>query len=330
MLPLLAGMGPLFTALEGCHPGAGSSQAAAAAADSSTAALQDGPLFFRISLAEWSFNRELFGGKMTNLDFPLRSKKEFGIEAVEYVNQFFMDKARDRNYLKELKQRCDDNGVTSVRIMCDEEGNLGDNNEARRKKAVENHYKWVEAAQFLGCTDIRVNARGEGTPEEVAAAAVKSLRTLSDFAKDYNIGVIVENHGEYSSNGKWIAGVMKEVDHPNCGLLPDWGNFCLKEGKPTANTPEAWAKVGCLEEYDRYQGVKEMMPYAKGVSAKSYAFNEAGEETTIDFKKMLQITRDAGFHGYVGIEFEGPQNGISEEEGIRRTYALLQKYGAAV
>lgn len=282
---------------------------------------KDSKLFFKISLAEWSFNKELFAGKMTNMGFPVRAKKEFNIGAVEYVNQFFMDKAKDKNYLKELKQRCDDLGVINVRIMCDGEGDLGETEERKRKQAVENHHKWVEAAQMLDCSDIRVNVRGNDTPEAVRKAAVQSLGTLTDFAKDYEIDIVVENHGGYSSNGEWIAGVMKEVNDPNCGLLPDWGNFCLKYGE------NASGERICLQKYDRYKGVKEMMPFAKGVSAKSFFFDTEGNETTIDFKRMLDITRQAGFTGYVGIEFEGNRPGITPEEGVRKTMALLKKYG---
>lgn len=282
---------------------------------------KDSKLFFEISLAEWSFNKELFAGKMKNMDFPFRAKKEFGIGAVEYVNQFFMDKATDKAYLKELKQRCDDLGVASVRIMCDEEGDLGETDEKKRNQAVENHYKWVEAAQMLGCSDIRVNVRGKDDPGAVRQAAVQSLGTLTDFAKKYGIDVVVENHGGYSSDGEWIAGVMKQVNDPHCGLLPDWGNFCLKYGQDSSG------ESICLQQYDRYKGVEEMMPFAKGVSAKSYAFDKEGNETTIDFKKMLDITRKAGFTGYVGIEFEGNRPGITPEEGVRKTLALLKKWG---
>lgn len=307
VLPLMAGLRPFRDVL----PATGGHAGAAAGRKP----------FFRISLAEWSFNQELFAGKMTNMEFPERSIKEFGIDTVEYVNQFFMDKARDKKYLAELKKRCDDLGVRSLRIMCDGEGDMGETNEAKRKQAVENHYKWVEAAQFLGCSDIRVNARGNDTPEAVADAAVRSLSELTAFGTDHGVEVIVENHGGYSSDGRWIAAVMKRVNNPHCGLLPDWGNFCLREGKG----PDG--KETCLQEYDRYKGTEEMMPFAKGVSAKSYAFDAEGNETTIDFGRMLDITRRAGFKGYMGIEFEGGGPTITEEEGVRKTLALLKKLG---
>jgi sugar phosphate isomerase/epimerase len=265
---------------------------------------------FDISLAQWSLHRTLRSGKMNNLDFPGVAKKEYGINAVEYVNQFFKDKAKDEKYLAELKKRCEDNGVISVLIMCDGEGNLGDANEAKRKQAVENHYKWVDAAKFLGCHSIRVNGYSTGSFEEQMERAADGLRKLCEFADKQAINVIVENHGGLSSNGEWLTGVMKKVDHKRVGTLPDFGNFRLGDGKM----------------YDRYKGVKEMMPFAKGVSAKSHDFNDKGEEIHTDYTKMMSIVLDAGYRGYVGIEYEGGK--ISEPEGIKATKKLLEKVRA--
>lgn len=328
-LSLLAGAGGVLPASLASCVGGNPKQKSPGERDSLLAGdRQEGDLFFKISLAQWSLHRALKSGELDNLDFPAKTKNTWGIDAVEYVNQFFMDKARDKNYLGELKKRCEDLGVTSVRIMIDEEGDLGNTNQSERMKAVENHYKWVEAAQFLGCSDIRVNARGEGSEEEVAAAAADGLKKLTAFASDYGIAIIVENHGGYSSNGQWLAGVMKQVDDPNCGTLPDFGNFCIERTEPKDDTIEAYMETRCLEEYDMYQGVAEMMPFAKGVSAKSYAFDDLGNDTRIDYGKMLQIVKDAGYSGYIGIEYEGVGN-ISEEEGIRNTLELLKKAGGA-
>jgi sugar phosphate isomerase/epimerase len=265
---------------------------------------------FKISLAEWSFHRALKAGSMDNLDFPKVAKKDLDIDCVEYVNVFFMDKAKDQKYLAELKQRCDDLGVKSGLIMCDHEGDLGDPNNAKRTKAVENHYKWVEAAKFLGCHSIRVNARSNGDPKEQHKLAVDGLRRLSDFGAKHGMNVIVENHGGISSNGQWLASVIKEVVDSglkNCGTLPDFGNF----------------KISSTESYDRYKGVAEMMPYAKGVSAKSHVFNAQGDEAEIDYFRMMKIVTDAGYHGYVGIEWEGEHP--SEPEGVRLTKQLLER-----
>jgi sugar phosphate isomerase/epimerase len=274
-------------------------------------------LFFKISLAEWSLHKALFAKEFDNLDFPVKAKNEFGISAVEFVNQFFKDKAKDEKYLAELKKRCDDNGVTSVLIMIDGEGAMADLDSKKRKQAVENHYKWVDAAKFLGCHSIRVNCYGEGAAEEVAKAGTDGLRQLSEYAQKSNIGVIVENHGGFSSNGAWLSNVIKNVGLANCGTLPDFGNFCIKR-----------EENGCAEQYDRYKGVEEMMPFAKGVSAKSYDFDEQGNCIETDYGKMLRIVKAAGYTGHIGIEYEGSK--LSEPEGIKATKALLERIGAEV
>lgn len=262
---------------------------------------------FKISLAQWSLHRSIRNGEIDNLDFASIAKNEFGIEAIEYVNRFFADKAKDEKYLQEMKNRTSNEGVSNLLIMCDDEGHLGDPDDAKRIQAVENHYKWIEAAKFLGCHSIRVNAYSAGSYEEQMKLAADGLRRLTEFGAQHDINVIVENHGGLSSNGKWLVGVMKMVDHPRCGTLPDFGNFRLND--------DDW--------YDRYEGVKELMPFAKAVSAKSNNFDEAGEETKTDYLKMMKIVVKAGYHGYVGIEYEGDR--LNEFEGIKATKILLEK-----
>jgi len=289
--------------------------------DSSTLSTSS-DMFFKISLAEWSLHKMLNANELTNLDFPSFAKNEFDISAIEYVNQFFKDKAQDQEYLRELKTRCSDLGTTSLLIMVDNEGNLGDTDKGKRSTAVDNHKKWVEAAQFLGCHSIRVNAAGSGSREEVAAAASEGLRTLSEFAIDYGINVIVENHGGYSSDGQWLASVIADTGMNNCGTLPDFGNFCIqRERKPEGGSI-------CVEAYDRYKGVEELMPYAKGVSAKSYDFDENGNCIETDYEKMLAIVKASGYIGYIGIEYEGST--LSEVDGIKATKALLERVGASI
>ena len=269
------------------------------------------PKPFKISLAQWSLHKTLQQKKLDNLDFAKVTKEKFGIEAVEYVNQFFKDKAKDAAYLAEMKKRTDDLGVTNVLIMVDGEGGLGDKDDEKRAKAVENHYKWVDAAKYLGCHSIRVNAETiKGNSPEVLEEGKKlasdGLRRLSEYAKPLNMNVIVENHGGLSSNGKWLAETIRMTGMSNCGTLPDFGNFY---------------------DYDRYQGVTEMMPLAKAVSAKSYDFDAEGNETKIDFMKMMKIVLGANYHSWVGIEYEGSR--LSEEEGILATKKLLEKCMAA-
>jgi len=268
---------------------------------------------FDISLAQWSLHRTLRKGDLDALDFAKTAKADYGIEAIEYVNSFFKDKARDEAYLKQLKQRAADHGVKSLLIMVDGEGALGDPDEKKRNQAIGNHFQWVAAAKFLGCHSIRVNAQSGGTYEEQQKLAADGLRRLTEFGARHQINVIVENHGGLSSNGAWLAGVMKMVDHPRCGTLPDFGNFCLDWSRQ--DEPDAW--------YDRYKGVAEMMPFAKAVSAKSNDFDEQGNETRTDYRKMMRIVLDAGYHGHVGVEYEGSK--LSEADGIRATKALLVK-----
>ncbi len=265
---------------------------------------------FEISLAEWSLHRTIFGGKLDNLDFAKAAKQDYGINAIEFVNQFFKDKAKNMEYLTELKKRADGEGVKMLLIMCDGEGALGDADEKKRETAVENHFKWVEAAKFLGCHSIRVNAQSSGSYDEQVDRAADGLRKLTEFGAKHDINVIVENHGGLSSNGEWLAKVMKKVDLPRCGTLPDFGNF----------------RVSKDEMYDRYKGVTELMPFAKAVSAKSHDFNDAGDETNTDYLKMMKIVLAAGYHGYLGIEYEGGK--LGEPEGIKATKKLLERVHA--
>jgi len=263
--------------------------------------------FFRISLAQWLFHKALFAGKMTNLEFPVKAKKDFGIDIVEYVSPFFNKKESDPAYLKELLNITKNEGIQNHLIMIDGEGDLGNLDDKQRIKAVENHYKWVDAAKVLGCQTIRVNASGKGSENEVKTAVIDGLGRLTEYGKKNKINIIVENHGGYSSDGKWLSDVMKGVNSPYCGTLPDFGNFRISDTK----------------KYDMYQGVKELMPFAKGISAKTFKFDEQGNEPDIDYTRMFKIIHEAKFRGIVGIEWEG--DGFSEEEGIRKTKALLEK-----
>jgi sugar phosphate isomerase/epimerase len=260
---------------------------------------------FKISLAEWSLHKALWAKQMTNLDFPVKAAKEFGISGLEYVSTFFKDTSTE--YLNELLKITKDNNTTNVLIMVDGMGSMADKDEATRNKAVDNHHRWVEAAKFLGCHSIRVNAAGKGTETEMADAAVDSLAKLATFAATMDINVVVENHGGFSSNAKWLSGVMKRVNMKNCGTLPDFGNF----------------RVSATEEYDRYLGVQELMPFAKGVSAKSHDFDAEGNETKSDFFRLMKIVKESGYKGWVGIEYEGSQ--LGEPEGIMATKRLLEK-----
>jgi L-ribulose-5-phosphate 3-epimerase len=270
------------------------------------AAVKAGALF-EISLAEWSFHRMLAAGTLKHLDFPALARQRFDLGAVEYVSIFFEGKATEVEYLADLKRHAQDASVRSLLIMVDREGDLGDPDERARAKAVDNHRKWLDAARSLGCHSIRVNAASRGTPEEQRRLAADGLSRLTGLAVPLGLNVIVENHGGLSSNGAWLASVIRAVNHPNCGTLPDFGNFHLGGGQ--------W--------YDRYQGVKELMPFAKAVSAKSNDFDEQGNETQTDYLRMLRIVLDAGYHGHLGIEYEGEK--LGEEAGVQATKRLLER-----
>jgi L-ribulose-5-phosphate 3-epimerase len=261
---------------------------------------------FKISLAEWSLHKSLFAKKIDNLDFPKIAREDYGIEAVEFVNQFFKDKAHDSTYLKDLKKRANDFGVTCVLIMIDGEGDMSAPTAEVRKKVVMNHQKWVDAAASLGCHAIRINTGGHYSPTDVAAVA-ESCGLLTDYGAKNGISIICENHGGPSSDPNALIALMKAVGKPTFGTLPDFGNFPLKDGHYTI---------------DVYDAIARMMPYAKGVSAKSHDFDESGKETMLDYARIMKIVTDAGYHGFVGIEYEGSR--LGESEGIRATKKLLE------
>jgi sugar phosphate isomerase/epimerase len=264
----------------------------------------DQDLFFKIAVSQFPFASMFWTNKLTTLEFPAKSK-ELGITGLDYCSMFFAGKAKDTTYLNDLKKRSADAGCYNLRIMVDGEGVLGDLNESTRLKAVEAHYKWIDAAAVLGCPMIRVNVEGEGPPSDVANAAVDSLGRLLEYGSRQKVEVIVENHVGISCNAAWLAGVMKQVNNKHCGTLADFGNFCINRTKPETNDIAGWMKTKCLEEYDRYKGIMELMPYAKGVHAKTHLFDAEGNDKETDFKRMFKIIRESGYTGWISVEYEG-------------------------
>ncbi|GAB1307852.1 sugar phosphate isomerase/epimerase [Urechidicola sp. KH5] len=280
--------------------------------------------FFKISLAQWSLNRAFRGGEADPMDFA-KISKELGIDAIEYVSQLYKPYFSEGNKKEKiaelalkLKAESDKHGVTNVLIMVDREGDLASPKKSKRDEAIENHKMWIDAAAVLGCTSVRVNLAPTRNvdPAEWHANSVDGLGRLAAYGASKNINVIVENHGGISSDAGKLATVMAEINMPNCGTLPDFGNFCI-DGHPRDN---------CKVDYNRYKGTEELMPYAKGVSAKSYDFDEAGNETKMDYRKLLQIVKDAGYTGYIGVEYEGQR--LGEKEGVLATKELLQTIAA--
>lgn len=278
--------------------------------------------FFKLSLAQWSLNPLYSSGELDPMDFAEKAN-ELGFEGIEYVTGYYSNMIKDAEdpqaaldeILETLKAKSEEFNVTNVLIMVDGEGSLASNSEQERDQAVENHKKWVDAAQFLGAESIRVNLFGSTDPEVWKANSVDGLTKLSEYAADKNINVLVENHGQLSSHAGHLAEVMEQVNLSNCGTLPDFGNFCI--------TRESG---GCAEEYPIYQGIEEMIPYAMAVSAKSYDFDESGQETKLDYERILKMVKEVGYTGFVGVEYEGSRMGSIE--GITATKDLLIEEGS--
>ena len=278
---------------------------------------------YGISLAQWSLHKMIKIDKTLNpIDFAQKSK-ELGFDAIEYVSTLYrpiLEKLSIKEMTKELINKSKEHDVKNLLIMVDDEGNLSSSNLSEIKEAIEKHKRWIEMASKLECHSVRVNLEGEDKLDKWKDNSIKGLSMLSEFASNYNINIIVENHGGNSSIGKELAEVIKNVNLDNCGTLPDFGNFCIKRKNGSLYDGP------CDIEYDKYEGMKDLMPYAKAVSAKSYDFDQFGNETTIDFKKMMDIVREFNYNGYLGIEYEG--NNHSESDGIELTKKLIQKYNS--
>ena len=260
---------------------------------------------FKISLSQRSLGKEYAAARLDPLDFP-RVAGGFGVDAVEYVSTFYAAKLKNKRDLAELKRRAAGEGIWSKLIMVEDAAALGAPDAKGRRRAVDEHKKWVEAAAFLGCHAVSVRAASRGSEDDQVKWLSDGVRSLCKFSEPFGIDILLENHDGFSANGTWLGEVLSAVGHPRCGSRPDFGNFKLDDGR----------------QYDRYQGVRELMPFARAVSAKAYDFNERGEETSINYAQMLKIVLDAGYHGHVAIEYDGKR--LSEQSGILRTQQLLE------
>ena len=289
-------------------------------ATSSAKVSSDEVVFFKLSLAQWSLHKYVEEDKKSPFHFASQAK-EMGFKGLEYVSQLYKHEIEELGFdvvIDSLNKISKKESMQNILIMVDDEGDLADPDENKRNQAVENHKKWVDAASKLGCHSIRVNTFGTNDPEIWKTTVVDGLRKLSVYAATKNINVLCENHGWLSSNPVELMKAINEVNLENCGTLPDFGNWCVKR----ADVNEKWGD--CAEVYpDKYEGTKMMMPAAMAVSAKSYDFDEAGNETTIDYIKMLQIVKDAEYTGFIGVEYEGDR--LNERDGIKATRDLLLK-----
>jgi len=275
----------------------------------------------KISLAQWSLHRAIkINQTLSPFDFSLKAR-EMGFDAVEYVSSLYWNVLKTKPIKKvtnTLLNNSKDHGIKNLLIMVDGEGDLASNSKNKRQKSVDNHKKWIEMAYDLGCHSIRVNLNGEKSKNKWIEYSSESLTQLCLISRKDKINIIVENHGGLSSNASYLTNVMKNVNLDNCGTLPDFGNFCIEKIDPENYFSQ------CINEYDKYQGMTQLMPYAKAVSAKSYDFDSNGEESTIDFKRIIDITKEFNYDGYYGVEFEGLN--LGENDGVIKTKKLLEKY----
>jgi sugar phosphate isomerase/epimerase len=257
---------------------------------------------FDISLAAWSLHKEFFAKQIDQLGM-LDACAEAGITGFEMVNTFFP--SPQYQYLKQLSKRAEDAGIRLLLIMCDGEGSMAGPDKDKRLLAAKNHHKWIDIAAVLGCHSIRCNTGAQEGDDDALDRCAESFAALVEYADKSGINVTIENHWGLSSDPAWLMALMEKVNHPRFGTLPDFGNF--------------------PDTVDRYDAVTRMMPRAKAVSAKCYDFDDAtGNETKVDFDRMMKIVLDAGYSGYVGIEYEGER--LSERQGIAACKKLLERY----
>jgi L-ribulose-5-phosphate 3-epimerase len=264
---------------------AGAALAAAAAAAGARAA--DRPTRDDISLAAWSLNRSFFvAQKWKLLDLPRIVRTEFDINGIELVNQFFENPMM--RYLRELKANAAKFGVTFVLIMVDGEGDMIAPDKNERMQAAIAHRKWVDIAHYLGCHAIRCNLGGSTrdtswkTDKDMVSRATESCGNLLEYAKGADLNVVLENHGGASSDADIMVSLMKAINHPNIGTLPDFGNV---------NPGDDHADV-----------LRKIAPYAKGISVKASWRPDGTHNPAWDLEKMIRICQEAGYHGFWGIE----------------------------
>ncbi|WP_173021370.1 serine hydrolase [Lewinella sp. W8] len=281
-----------------------------------TVAPQTAEVYPRYSLGQWSFHRELFSGEMTSIDF-VEAAAELGFDGVEYVNQFFLDRVEDHAFLDSLAAAAAAADIAGVMLLVDNAGNLGASDPGERQRAIEQHLAWVGAARQLGCPIMRVNAHGDGTPDEIMAACEAAIRPLAVAAGREGVQIVIENHGGISNDGEWLAELVGRLADVGVGSLADFDNWCVER-----ENGQLWG-APCTNRYDRYRGMMDLMPTAVGVSVKAFNFDAAGEEPDIDFGTMFDIIHAHDYRGFLGIEYEG--DALPAREGIAATLALAKQ-----
>lgn len=238
----------------------------------------------KISLATWSIVRSHRAGVWKLPDVARICREDFGIDGIEYVTGFF--DSVNYGYLQSLNRQAEEHGVENVLIMVDGEGPMVAEEKSERMQAAINHRKWVDIAGYLGCHAIRCNAFGGGPtydedPDSIQRAA-ESFSALVEYAREFEINIIIENHGGLSSDPRWLPDLCQAMDSNHFGLLPDYGNYNL-------------------DEVNVYEAIDQAMPYAKGVSVKA-GWQPDGSHPQYDVERLLGISLESGYSGYWGIE----------------------------
>jgi len=267
-----------------------------------------------IALAGWSIHRRFRRehDPLKLLDYPGLAVEEFEINKIELNSPFFLYENQAQqatspvagSYLKQLKAAADAACVQIVGIAVDGHGNLGSVDPAERKQAIENHRKWFDICQVLGCGAFRANSGGHGnqsTAEEIKAST-ESFAQLAKWAEAAGINILMENHWGISVNPDTMVQIITAVSSRNFGALADFGNF--------------------PDEY-RLEGLRKIAPHTKFVHAKFLEFDADGEDRRINGRACIEIFKKANYRGLFGIEFEGKGD---DHEGVVRSKALLQKY----
>ena len=292
----------------------------------------------KISLQCFSFASEFYKGNFDLSNFSKIVRETYNLDGAEFWSIPFMGKEKNSFFLNELRQKSNDYGIKNTIILVDlldmqtmKQGNsLASIDKKERNQAIEDHKPWIDAAKSIGCDSIRINLWSDASKEEVMKVSIESISKLLEYSSDKNISIVIENHGGHTGDAKWLVNLIKKINNKNLGTLPDFGtlNFCVKRDLNLDFTAK------CFSQYDKYLGVKELLPYAKGISAKSTQFDLKGNETTTNFKKMVRLIKKSNFEGYISIEYEGAirdtfakqKNHLSTHDGILATKKLLEKY----
>jgi len=270
---------------------------------------------FKVSIAPWSLTRKPYGENDPDgihfLDYPLVAR-ELGFEAIEHDNLHYPGDLPNDKHLAKMKQRTEEAGVTNTLILCGALGDIADSRKSRRKKANFNYERWIEAAQFLGCHQVRVVCSDhiDIDWDEKMKLTVEAVSKLADFAQGHSIELLIENHNGYTSNPNWLVEMIQKVNRPNCGILGDFTEWRIEQN-PDVLYP------------DPYKGYEILAPYVKSVGAKSTTFDVLGNELVTDYPRMFEILNKVGYQGYIAVEYFG--NDLPRRKGTTMTKELVER-----